>query len=438
MAPRVPALSLTHRFRSAHPQRPVTRRRLERLDRASAAQLTEHQERQLRSLIRVAAAASPFYRQYFRESGVDPRSIRTLTDLDQLPLLTREHLIERGDDLRVYPRRLMWQASSSGTSGRPVRVHRTQGSSAYELSALEHQWNWFGLKPGARRVILRGSDFAADNTGTVTKEIAGARQLLVSSYHLTPDRLDEIVADMRAFTPDAIEGWPSSIALLAGLLKERGERFPVAAVITSSEVVSEGRRALIEGVFGGRLIDHYGQTERVMLAGSCEYGGYHVFPDYGIVELLPVPGVDDRWELVGTPLRNWGFPLFRYRTGDEVGPAPTTPCPCGRSFQRLGAIGGRVEDSFIAADGRPIPLPGTVIDDLEGVREAQIAQLGRGRFEIRVVGAADFSEHRVRAAVERNVERYIGPGQTVSFRVLPQVPRSKSGKLKSAIVESDS
>jgi phenylacetate-CoA ligase len=198
-----------------------------------------------------------------------------------------------------------------------------------------------------------------------------------------------------------------------------------------------GRRALLTEVFGGPIIDHYGQTERVLLAGNCEHGGYHAFSDYGIVELLPVDGVANRWELVGTPLHNWGFPMFRYRTGDEVGPAPDGPCPCGRAFPLLGTIAGRIEDSFTAADGRPIPLPATVIDDLQGVREAQIAQLSRGRFEVRVTPAADFQADAVAATVRRNVERLIGTDQTVTVRVLDRIPRTGGGKLKSAVVECE-
>ena len=435
MAPRVPAVSITHRARTMHPLRPAMRRELSRLERAGVDQIRRTQERRLRALIRFAATASPFYRRYFRDSGIDPRSITTLDDLHLLPLLTRDDLAADPEAFRTYPRRLMWSSSSSGTSGRPVRIYRTQGSSVYELCALERQWSWFGLRPGARRVILRGSAFAADEPGRVTKEVPGAHQLLVSSFHLTPATLDAILTDVRAFAPDAIEGWPSSIALLASLLRERGERLPVTAVITSSETMSDARRALIADTFHCPVVDHYGQTERVLMAGGCERGGYHVFPDYGIAESLPVPGAPDRWELVGTPLHNWGFPLFRYRTGDEVGPEPGQPCACGRSFPRLHPVYGRVEDSFTAADGRPIPLPGTVVDDLTGVREAQIAQLGAGRFEVRVTPAGGFERPTVDAAVRRNVDRYIGTGQSVTLRVMTEIPRGKSGKLKTAIVE---
>jgi len=243
---------------------------------------------------------------------------------------------------------------------------------------------------------------------------------------------------VREFEPDAIEGWPSSIALLAGLLRDRSEKISVKAVITSSETMTTGTITLIEEVCCGPIVDHYGQTERVMLAGMCEHGSYHAFPDYGIVELLPVPGVESRWELVGTPLHNWGFPLFRYRTGDEVGPPPTESCPCGRAFPMLGLVHGRVEDYFTAADGRPIPLPSAVIDDLSGVRETQIAQLARGRFEVRVAPASGFDARAVHESIHRNVEHFIGAGQHTTIRIVPHSPRSNSGKLKSVVVEGDS
>jgi phenylacetate-CoA ligase len=432
VAPPGKHLDLMHRLRRAHPAGALMRRSLATMERATPTELRSYQERRLRMLVRLVAARSPFYRRWFAESGVDPGSIRTLDDLGRLPLLTRADVMADPAAFAVAPLRTMWAAHSSGTSGRVVTVYRTPGSSAYEQAALQRQWGWFGLGRDARRAVLRGSGFAAD--GDVTREVPGDRQLLVSSFHLDAQHLPEVLAALRRFRPDAIEGWPSSIALLAALLRDAGATLPLTAVVTSSEVMSPGQVALMRQVYGGPVVDHYGQTERVALAGNCERGGYHVFSDYGITELLPVEGAPGRREIVGTPLHNWGFPLLRYRTGDEVLPAEGDRCPCGRPFPLIGSIDGRIEDSFVAADGRIVPLPGSVVDDLAGLAEAQIAQLAPGRFEVRMVPGAGFDREAAIARATRTVDRSFGPGQDLRFTVMDRIPRSPSGKLRSAIV----
>src|SRR5262249_23613830 len=93
---------------------------------------------------------------------------------------------------------------------------------------------------------------------------------------------------------------------------------------------------------------------------------------------------------------------------------------------------------FTAVDGRPIPQPGIAIDGLSGVRESQIAQLARGRYEVRVVPGAGFDERAVNITIHRNIERLFGAGQQVTLRIMPRIPRSESGKLKSVVVKSDS
>src|SRR5690348_15510251 len=128
-----------------HPAGAAMRRTLAQMERTDADGIRSFQERRLRLLVRLVAARSPFYRRWFAGSGVDPASIRTLDDLHRLPLLTRADLMRAPEDFAVQPLRAMWQAGSSGTSGRPLKVYRTAGSSAYELAALQRQWGWFGL-----------------------------------------------------------------------------------------------------------------------------------------------------------------------------------------------------------------------------------------------------------------------------------------------------
>ncbi len=435
MAPPGSRVDLKHRIRRWHPLRPAMMRSLALLNHADQETISRYQDRRLRQLVRLAAARSPYYRAWFRDAGGDPRSVRTVADLAQLPLMDRSHLVTEAEQFLVYPGRLMWQARSTGTTGVPVTCYRTPGSSVFELCVLERQWSWFGLSRSPRRVILRG-EFPAGHDGPPTKLLPGARQLLVRSFGLTPATLPAVVDAIRDFGPDAIEGWPSAITVLASLLHDRGLAVPVRAVVTSSEVTTAAQADLMRRVFGGTIIDHYGQTERIAMAGSCEAGGYHVFPDYGIVELLPVPGIPESWEIVGTPLHNWGFPLFRYRTGDYVRSADPGPCPCGRAYPTLGRIDGRASDCFTSADGRPLPLPARVTD-LANVRQAQIAQRGPGRFELRVVPMAGADLQVLTAQIRANVDRFFGPGQAVSVRVVDAIPRTADGKMKNSVIDPD-
>ena len=156
MTPPGSRLDLQHRIRRWHPLRPAMMGSLAVVDHADQETISRYQNRRLRLLVRLAAARSPFYRAWFRDAGLDPRSIRTVADLAQLPLLDHSHLVTEAEQFLIYPGRLMWQARSTGTSGVPVTCYRTPGSSVFELSVLERQWSWFGLSRSPRRAILRG------------------------------------------------------------------------------------------------------------------------------------------------------------------------------------------------------------------------------------------------------------------------------------------
>ncbi|HVR19183.1 MAG TPA: hypothetical protein VMS65_05800, partial [Polyangiaceae bacterium] len=58
-----------------------------------------HDDRALQQLLLHAATNVPYYRELFRTQGIHPRDIRSRKDLVALPLLTREIVSERYEDL---------------------------------------------------------------------------------------------------------------------------------------------------------------------------------------------------------------------------------------------------------------------------------------------------------------------------------------------------
>ena len=69
------------------------RRILEELNRSDfldAEASRQDQQRRLRNTIVWAAETVPHYREMFRREGIDPRSIKSVDDLKQLPFLDKE------------------------------------------------------------------------------------------------------------------------------------------------------------------------------------------------------------------------------------------------------------------------------------------------------------------------------------------------------------
>ena len=153
------------------------------------------------------------------------------------------------------------------------------------------------------------------------------RQLWFSSFHLSEANLSAYVREMRRRRLAFLEGYPSTLYILASYLRRRGERLPLRAVFSSSETLHAVQREALTAAFECPIFDFYGLAERVVFAGECEaHEGKHLFDEYGITEVVddagaPVPPGQRGW-LTGTTLWNRGMPLLRYRTSDMTALLP--------------------------------------------------------------------------------------------------------------------
>jgi phenylacetate-coenzyme A ligase PaaK-like adenylate-forming protein len=117
-------------------------------------------------------------------------------------------------------------------------------------------------------------------------------------------------------------------------------------------------------------------------------GGYHLYPDLGVFEVInPKTGITlpegSPGELVFTPLDSRGSVVLRYRTGDYIdGGLVYEPCPhCGRRMPRLV---GRISRSSEVKSMQFDKLKGTLVDfnQLEHVLD-DAPNIGAWQLEIR-------------------------------------------------------
>jgi phenylacetate-CoA ligase len=395
--------------------------------------LRKEQERLLGRTLECAAARIPAYRHL---SGRVPHD-RPAALLRELPVIDKQVLL--AERARHYPgagRSRWWYSvgKTSGTTGTPLEVFRTYNSTLWEQACCRQHWDWAGWRRGERQVVLRGDmvvPVERDQPPYWFEDRFG-RQLIVSTRHLSKRNIEAIVEAIQAYGAAQLRAYPSAAYTLATLVGEAGASLRFRSVITSSEILLPVQRQRIESTFGARVFDHYGMAERVAFGMECEHGRLHVHPEYSFVEILDDAGqpTDGVGYVVGTTLRNSAMPLIRYRLSDQAQWGRGT-CPCGRSYPFFESVGGKYEDQLFDVEGEPVS-PSVVTFAFKGVShiaKAQVAQIARDRWAIRVVPSPQFGEGE-RDRLLNNFRTLVSNRVTTQVELLDDIPLQASGKYK--------
>lgn len=298
------------------------------------------------------------------------------------------------------------------------------------------QKSWGGMEPGdwwglfLGRVVVR-----TENTEPPFWRVNYVHnQVWFSAFHMSSENLDDYVREIRRRGLRFLEGYPSTLFILAKHIRSRGERLPMDTVFTSSETLHEVQRETIADAFDCEVYDFYGLAERVIFAGECEeHEGKHLFQEYGITELVDdegrvVPDGETGW-LTGTTLWNRGMPLIRYRTSDLSW--KKAPCECGRGLQRIASVTTKAEDVVVTPEGRFIS-PSVLthpFKPFDEIRRSQIIQEERHRLRVRLVAEKGFGsteEEKLRGSL---LER-LGGGVEVEIEYEDEIPPDPSGKFR--------
>jgi phenylacetate-CoA ligase len=392
----------------------------------------------LREFVQQAAETVPYYRALFRKLGIDPREIRGIQDLGQLPILTK-------DDVRAAPADFL---SSSVPARRRVIAHTsgTTGSGlhfATTLDALQEQWavwwryrRWHGIERNAWCGYFGGRSIVSigQKAPPFWRYNFPGRQILFSGYHLNARNMPAYVGELRRSRPPWLHGYPSLLVLLAAYLSDvRSDLgYQLRWITTGAENLSQRQAELIERAFGVRPRQHYGMAEAVANISECPLGALHLDEDFSAVEFLPDPS-SGACRIIGTNFSNPATPLLRYDTHDMLIPGQR-PCPCGRPGRIVEQIDGRSEDYVVLPDGTRLGRMDHVFKDLLNIREAQIYQRRLGLITVRVVRRESYTnadEQQLLAELRKRV----GHDSELRIEYLDRLPRSPTEKLRLVVSE---
>lgn len=398
----------------------------------SQQQLEQLQLSKLQSLVHRAYAHVPKYRQDFDTAGIKPGDITTLQALALLPITGKETLRSCFDELTAdnAARYKPSLSHTSGSTGIPQKFLLDRDNLTFEQAAIWRHYDWVGYRYGQRMAILRGVTIPEGRCW----HQPNYTRLLLSSFRLKQETVDQYIEALRRFRPALITAYPSSIYFLAQLLQRRGvDDIRPASIMTASETLLPHQRLVIEQVFGCKVFDWYGSGEHVAIISQCPAGKYHVHSEYGLVEYFERPEFarpdELAYEIVCTGLNNFSMPLLRYRIGDIVRVHKNECCDCGRRLPVVSAIEGRLDDVIVTTDGRVIPASGMTLafEFSENIIQAQLYQEDAERLTIRLVTTDRYAEEDQHFML-RQVRERLGDTLQIQVEFVPEIERLPSGK----------
>lgn len=401
----------------------------------------------LRALLDHASRNITYWRELFGNLRFDPREVRSLGDLSVLPVLTREIINERYDDL-VDPahRGRNIHKGTSGTSGVPLKFEYCNESEAWRQATRLRGYGWAGYRMGLPTVHYWGAGSGVPRGlagGKVHLDRALRREVYVDAAKQDEASLCNAAAVFSRIKPHCIIAYTQALAAFARWAAERGLRdWPDARVLCGAEALLPHDREAIASAFGPHIFETYGSRETMLVAAECEiHDGMHLSDENLLVEIdrdgQPVPAGEPGDVLI-TDLHNYGMPLIRYANGDLATMAHDGTCACGRGLRKLARVEGRSTDTLRDANGDPVP--GMLIISLLAheaglLRAFQGIQKPSGEIELKIVRGRDWDEARLHTTLRR-IEPYF-KGLPVRVSYCDEIPALKSGKRHPIVIESD-
>lgn len=358
--------------------------------------------------------------------------------IEEWPILTKTEL--RGN-LRKFCRTgvINIPASTGGTTGTPIQLIRSTENVAAEQVFIDKLLHQFSLKFNSARVaVLRANEVKdpVDHTPPYGELTHRGKRLVLSNAHLSDNTIGWFISTLNDFRPDILWVYPSMITNLILLMQKSGLSLTIPIVLTSSESLTSATYKEIERVFKAKIIDYYGQAERVCFAYSFNGNEYWFCPAYGLVELLKDQSSIESngnvvMKIIATGYWNRAMPLIRYETEDyAIIPARST----ARDIEKmcLGVkpflgVAGRCDEYVISRYGHRIGGLNHLPREVKNILRLQVVQESYDLIVIKALTLPGFGDAD-RRKILTNAQALIPPQMNIQVEGVSELERRTNGK----------
>jgi phenylacetate-CoA ligase len=412
-------------------------------------ELKAFQLKKLKETVAWISEKVPFYRDKFKEMGIEAGDLKSLEDIATLPFTVKNDLrdnypfglcaVPLPDVVRVH--------ASSGTTGKPI-------TGPYTAEDLE-QW----IECTARNIWAAGvrKEDVAQNSyghGLFTGGLGFHQGAMAVGCTLVPTgagMTERQITIMQDFKSDALFCTPSYALTIAERAEEMNvdiKKLPLRVGVFGAEPWTVAMRQEIEERMGIKAMEAYGLTEMGgpgVAYDAADQNGLYINEDHFLAEIVdpqtlePLPE-GEKGELLFTSLQRRAMPMIRYRTKD-ITRLWREPGSEGRTFIRMDKIYGRSDDMLIISGVNVFPSQIEAllleIDEVEPQYRLVVRKKGYlDQLSVQVEGkkevydAGEARRHEIEGKIAAHIKGMMGIGVDVELVDLKSIARSEGKALR--------
>lgn len=404
--------------------------------------INEYQLNKLKGLIDYASKNVPYYEELFKKIKLSSKDIKTLEDIQKVPILTKEILRKEGERLisRSFGNKHVKKGKTGGTTGTPVIVYKDIHNRSFTWASYYRWYEWMGLNYydssatfwGARTVL--SSSLKTKIKDAFSRSIQN--KLVLNSFNMKEETLESFYKAILKHKPVILKGYLSSLLEFAKYIDENNLEFiKLKAISSTTETLLPNNRQYLERIFGAPVFDQYGCGEISAISYECaQHNGLHINQEHVICEVVDDadnPIMNTTGRVVATDLDNLVMPFIRFENGD-LATLTDVKCTCGVNQPLMSSIEGRSVDTITLKNGSKVH--GVFFSDIfselgifsNQISRFQIYQEKAGEIELRLE-CHNTLDLELKENLIRSFERFF---QKVEYVELPKLNHEKNGKFK--------
>lgn len=402
--------------------------RIEKMNTWSREEITEWQNQRLRDFLKHAYEHTVYYREVFDSLGLKPSDIQRAADLVKLPVITKDIVRQRYNDL--IPDNITTikhrQDTTGGTTGSPMRYLTDENVWGYITASKIYSWRYTGYRYGDKFAALGSSSLFKKKPNMVRRIYDWIRQEKgMNSMSMSDELCSEYLQRMRRENIHYIYGYASSVYLLAKYARDHKVDVSfIKGAFTTSENLTDVYRRTIENTFHCRVMDSYGARDAGITAFEVLPGKY--FVSYDVIPEIINPFGNNEGTLVTTCFLNYAFPLIRYDFGDC---AQLQLSDDNYNGAVLTKIYGRTSDVLQLDNGHVLTSPGfTILMNKFDVVAYDIQKISGSEIKMIIQPVTDKWTAEQESLLTNEMKRLIGEGCLFSLEYVDHFEPLKNGK----------